>query len=314
MSQNISTSTPLPNWITSAYNKTNPTVESITRELSATKVTDIAQVNVGGFYLAKMPWYGRNYDEVIREMIEKAKKDPAIIDKITENKKNKDEYNTQYSKVENEYDEKYYRCLFENEYDEYLKLQKLVLGREGGYKAGVAQTLLFNKYHHNKGKCEHIKSNKEDVLDKMKDTAPHGFINVEDLYGSYKYLKNIPLLFIQVLDNKDAIRCYGYNVKTGMVYSTFVDRRFSRGNDVDVFFIDFEVGELYSIDEKVIQKQTVAARAIFDKGFVDPLKTTGKLGGKRRSKTNGRFRKYRSRRNISSRTQRRKKTQRRQRR
>jgi DNA repair ATPase RecN len=124
MSTTITTRTPLPKWITSAYNKTNPTVDSITRELSATKVTDITQVKVGRFYLAKMPWYGRKYDEVIREMIAKAKKDQTIMDKINENKKKKDEYNRQYNKVQDDYDEQYYQCLFADDYAKYLELQK----------------------------------------------------------------------------------------------------------------------------------------------------------------------------------------------
>jgi hypothetical protein len=177
----------------------------------------------------------------------------------------------------------------------------------------VKQNNLFNQYHNNKKTCEPIKTEKEGVLDKMKDTAPHGFTTVEDLYDSYKYLKDIPLLFIQVLDNKDAIRCYGYNVKTGMIYSSHHYGKFGEGYELDVFFIHFEVCELYSIDETVIQRETTEAREMFDKKFLLPLKTAEKLGGKRRSKTNGRFRKYRSRRNVSSRTQRRKKTQRRQR-
>lgn len=174
----------------------------------------------------------------------------------------------------------------------------------------MQQSELFGKYDNNKNKCEPIKIEKEGVLDKMKDTAPHGFTTVEDLYDSYKYLKDIPLLFIQVLDNKDAIRCYGYNVETGMIYSSHHYGKFGQGYELDVFFIDFEVCELYYIDETVIHRETTKARNRFDTSF-RTLKEAGKLGGKRRSKTNGRFRKYRSRRNVSSRTQRRKKTHRR---
>lgn len=119
MSTTITTRTPLPKWITSAYNKTNPTVDSITRELSATKVTDITQVKVGRFYLAKMPWYGRKYDEVIREMIAKAKKDQTIMDKINENKKKR--MNITHNII------KFKMNMMKNIIDVYLKLTIIII-------------------------------------------------------------------------------------------------------------------------------------------------------------------------------------------
>jgi hypothetical protein len=305
----------LPEWITKAYNKRNPTYDSITQDLGAKLVTNIETVVVGGFYLAKMPWYLRDYREVISEMIEKAKKDPAIIAKMNENIKNRDEYSREYDDIKKTFDKQYNDCFYEGDVTEYERLQKS-LGVRGsiGYKAGDDQNKLYQTHKANMSKCQHFEIQRDAELDKLKETAPRGFTKVEKLYAHLQKLQNIPLLFIKVLDIQDGmIRCHGYDVKTGMIYSTYVYDKYAQGNVLDVFFIDFEVGELYSIDETVIQIETTKAQKRFDTGFVLPLKNAGKLGGKRRSKTNGRFRKYRSRRNVSSRTQRRKKTQRRQR-
>ena len=305
----------LPKWITSSYNKDESTFETITQQLGATLVTNNEIVVVGGFYLAKMPWYKGNYAVTISGMIEKAKKEPEIMAKMTENIKISEDYEGKYDSIKNEYDKRYLYCLFEGDEGDvahYESLQKL-LDEPGskGYDAGVEQGKLYQKHAANEEKCQHFITERNAALDKLTETAPHGFTQVEQLYDHLKKLQNIPLLFIEVLGIQDGmIRCHGYDVKTGKIYSTINERKFNVSSDVDVFFMRFRDVELYSIDKQVIE----AAREKFDKIFLKKLKDAGTLGGKRRSKTNGRFRKYRSRRNISSRTQRRKKTQRRQRR
>ena len=319
MSTKISPGTPLPGWIMSAYNKRNPTYDSITQVLGAKPVTNIETVVVGGFYLAKMPWTNyTGYYKAIDKMKDVAEKDQTRINRIEDYKQKREEYLQKYKKIEDKYDIPYYKCLLEEEYDEYFRLQKLLGGPES-YKAGVAQSQIYAKHAGNEDKCKQILNGRVAELDRMKVNAPYGYKREEDRLGRYNILRDKPLLFIQVtgINVDGTIICYGYNVKTGIIYSDRGDTPQGEGQDdlkTEVFLIDFREVELYSIDEQVIKDETVAARAKFDKGFVDPLKEVGRVGGKRRSKTNGRFRKYRSRRNISSRTQRRKKTQRRQRR
>jgi hypothetical protein len=303
----------LPKWITSSYDndKDKSTFETITQQLGATLVTNIETVVVGGFYLARMPWYNGNYADTLREMIEKANQNPEITVKMEENKKNSVEYLRKYDRIKNEFDKQYNDCFFEGDVADYERLQlSLTSTKADSYKVGVEQSKLYQKHAANKEKCQHFITKRDAALDKLTETAPHGFTKVEQLYAHLQKLQNKPLLFINVLGIQDGmIRCHGYDVTTGIIYSTTNDRKLNVSSDVDVFFMHFRDVELYSFKD-----ETESARRRFDNSFVDPLKQVGKLGGKRRSKTNGRFRKYWSRRNISSRTQRRKKTQRRQRR
>jgi hypothetical protein len=280
----------LPEWITKAYNKRNPTYDSITQDLGAKPVTNIAEVDVDGFYLAKMPWYLRDYREVISEMIETAKKDPAIIAKINQNN---DEYTRRNDDIREKYTIRYEQCLFEDEFSRAKEIQENLhkaqpRSKEYANLQGILNN-LYSDYNHNRDKCKNIFANIRRELDEMNASVPRGITKVEELFR-YDDLSEKPLLFIKVLGIHDGlIRCHGYDVKTGQIYSHLEELGNGRGVQVemDVFSIHFRDVELFSFDEK-------------------------KKGGKRRSKTNGRFRKYRSRRNVSSRTQSRKKTQRRQ--
>lgn len=282
----------LPEWITKAYNKRNPTYDSITQDLGAKPVTNIAEVDVDGFYLAKMPWYLRDYREVISEMIETAKKDPAIIAKINQNN---EEYTRRNDDIGKKYTIEYEQCLFQDQFRRAKEIQENLRKAQPRSKEyiNLKDTLnnLYSEYDDNRDKCKPIFAKMRKELDEMNASVPSGITKVEELF-LYDDLSEKPLLFIKVLGIHDGlIRCHGYDVKTGQIYSHLVELGNGLGarSDIDVFSIRFRDVELFSFDEK-------------------------KKGGKRRSKTNGRFRKYRSRRNLSSRTQRRKKTQRRQRR
>jgi len=282
----------LPEPITKAYNTKNPNFDSITQELRAKPLTNIAEVDVGKFYLAKMPWYGRDYREVIREMIEKAKEDPEIKRKIEQNEK---EYQRQITEIENKYHIPYGQCLYGEKFDSIEKVREEFRNEKLFTKQDDLRWKLHFLMEESKDKendVECLKISNQMKAEKEKLKASRGLTKVEDLFP-YEHLRYISLFFIKVIDIKDdMIHCHGYDVKTGKIYAHLVEGSSGFHSDIDYFFFHFRDVDLFSVPGR---------------GGAQP-------GGKRRSKTNGRFRKYRSRRNVSSRTQRRKKTQRRQRR
>ena len=329
MSTTSSPEIELPAWIMTNYTKPDRkgrTDAEITEPFSGKNVTDIKQLTKGGFYFAMMPWSKENitHGEAIREMKLSAEKDETRQNRINDYKEKLAEYRKKVDAV----DKKYNECFYGDKFAEYDAIQSSIEVAKHRVRDENNQVIEPATKSRNIDKIietsnelyrQRIKENpdrEKDCLPIKEEihniTRPYGFEREEDRLRQYSYLSQRPLLFIKVIEIRPdgTIFCYGYNVIDGKIFNSDTGRGI--GNKPRVFYIDFKEVTLYFIDEE----ENIRARNKFDSFFTKRLVEAGKLstGGKRRSKTNGRFRKYRSRRNISSRTQRRKKTQRRQRR